>query len=262
MKPKKILSYFRKQYFVRFFIRCAILAATVVLYFAAPGQFEVMNGFECFHRFSVFSFLWLFWMIDMFLALRPSAKYWPIGSQKFLKETFRPLKDFMKETDHGLLEFICKSNRDTLRIGLTWLLLTCALGTAYFLHWIDRNMLMVICAFFYVCDLICVLFWCPFRVWFMKNRCCTTCRIFNWDHMMRFSPLVFIPGFYTWTLCLASFIVFLVWEITFALHPERFWEGTNAALKCSNCTDVLCGERNCKVDLPPVVTVEIEKKEI
>jgi len=257
---KKLLSYFRKQYLIRFFARCAILVLTVVLFFAAPGQFEVLSGFACFRKFSLFSILWLFWMVDMVLALMPSAKYWPIGSQKFLKETFQPLKNYMERTDQGLVKFIVKSNRDTLRIGIVWLALLAAIGTVWYLGLLSRELLMVICVFFYVCDLICVLFWCPFRAWFMKNRCCTTCRIFNWDHMMRFSPLVFIPGFYTWTLCLASFVVFLVWEITFALHPERFWEGTNAALKCANCTDMLCGDRNCKVDHPADILREITEK--
>ena len=41
-----------------------------------------------------------------------------------------------------------------------------------------------------------------------------------------------------------------IFEISFALHPERFYEGTNEALKCSNCTDVLCGKRNCAADIP------------
>ena len=24
------------------------------------------------------------------------------------------------------------------------------------------------------------------------------------------------------------------------MHPERFWERTNAALRCASCTDKLC----------------------
>lgn len=253
-RTNKLLSRFRKLYQSRFAFRCAVLALTAALYFVAPGQFDVLSGFRCFHQFSVFHLLWVIWMIDMLLQLMPSKQYWPLGSQKFLKDTFQPLKSFVEEGEHGLLEFICKSNRDTLLIGLVWLGLTGAIGAVYFLGWIDRNMLLVISVLFYVFDLICVLFWCPFRVWFMKNRCCTTCRIFNWDHMMMFSPIVFIPGVFTWTLCLAAVVVFLVWEVTFALHPERFWEGTNGALRCSNCTDRLCGEqRYCQAELRPIV---------
>ena len=252
-QPKLILSRFRKLYQGRFAFRCAVLAATIILYFTAPEQFAVLRGFECFHRLSVFHLLWLLWMLDMALQLMPSRQYWPLGSQKFLKETFRPLKEYMAEHDHGLLEFIYKSNRDTLRIGGVWVLLILSIGALYyFVDGVDDRTLLLISVAFYVSDLVCVLFWCPFRVWFMKNRCCTTCRIFNWDHMMMFSPIVFIPGFYTWSLCFAALVVFTVWEVTFALHPERFWEGTNDALKCSNCTDILCGERNCRTEVSRV----------
>ena len=35
-------------------------------------------------------------------------------------------------------------------------------------------------------------------------------------------------------------ICVLVWELCVMLYPERFWEHSNAALKCSECTDKLC----------------------
>ena len=104
---------------------------------------------------------------------------------------------------------------------------------------IDKMWLFMIAVFFYVCDLICVLIWCPFRL-IMKNKCCTTCRIFNWDHLMMFSPLIFIGGFYAWSLFGLSLIAFAVWELCVLIYPERFWEMTNVALKCSECTDKLC----------------------
>ncbi|MBQ8537093.1 MAG: hypothetical protein IJ461_06810, partial [Clostridia bacterium] len=66
----------------------------------------------------------------------------------------------------------------------------------------------------------------------MKNRCCTTCRIFNWDHLMMFSPLVFIHSFYAQSLFLLALAVFFVWEGCILLYPERFWEQTNEALRC------------------------------
>ena len=103
----------------------------------------------------------------------------------------------------------------------------------------------LITSLFFIGDIVCVLFWCPFRVIFMKNRCCTTCRIFNWDHLMMFSPMLFIRGFYTWSLIVVAIGVFVLWEILIYLHPERFWEKSNVNLKCSECTDKLC-IRNCK----------------
>ena len=249
MKKQKLLSYFRRLYHKRFIFRCAVLIITAALLIFAPSQFDIMKGFDVFKHFSFFHIMWAIWMFDMVMQLIPAKNYWPMGSQKFLKQTFQPLKDYMKRSDEKFVRFIIKSNRDTLLIGLVWVALNGAIAAAYFTGLIGFRMLMLISAAFYVCDLICVLFWCPFRVWFMKNRCCTTCRIFNWDHIMMFTPLFFVPGVYTWSLCAVSLVIFLIWEFTFQLHPERFWDGTNGALTCSNCTDRICGQRNCAADL-------------
>lgn len=249
MIKRKPLSKFRKLYLGRFVFRCAVLIFTAAVYFAVPEKLEVIRGFNCFDGFSVFHIMWLLWMLDMVMQLIPCRSYWPLGSQKFLKSAFQPLKDYRERAHEGLLRFIYESKKDAIRVAVVWLLLIGGIGVLYFTGIVDWGALMVFTVAFYVCDLICVLFWCPFRIWFMKNRCCTTCRIFNWDHLMMFCPLFFIPGVYTWSLCLMSLAVFLVWEITFSLHPERFWEGTNAALSCSNCTDQLCNHRNCRIDM-------------
>ena len=65
-------------------------------------------------------------------------------------------------------------------------------GTLYFLNVIDLGIVVIISLAFSVCDLICILFFCPFQTWMMHNRCCTTCRIYNWDFAMMFTPLIFI----------------------------------------------------------------------
>jgi len=122
---------------------------------------------------------------------------------------------------------------------IIWVLLVAAIGALRLLGIIDKPTVFLISVLFYVCDLICVLVWCPFRL-IMKNKCCTTCRIFNWDHFMMFSPLVFVGGFFALSLFVLSLFAWLVWEISIMLYPERFCEATNASLKCSECTDKLC----------------------
>ena len=76
----------------------------------------------------------------------------------------------------------------------------------------------------------------------MKTRCCTECRIFNWDHLMMFSPLLFVDGFYARSLVVMAAAVFILWEYCIMAYPERFWEMSNEALKCSSCTDKLCSQ--------------------
>ena len=74
----------------------------------------------------------------------------------------------------------------------------------------------------------------------MKNKCCSTCRIYNWDYAMMFTPLFFVRKTYTWSLLVLSVALLVRWEITFFLHPERFSEKTNDYLQCRNCTEKLC----------------------
>lgn len=57
---------------------------------------------------------------------------------------------------------------------------------------------------------------------------------------MMFTPFLFIPGFFTWTLLGLAILVMVIWELTVLIHPARFWEISNDTLKCENCTDKLC----------------------
>ena len=120
-----------------------------------------------------------------------------------------------------------------------WALLIALLGLLHWQNVLGDGALFFISVVFYVCDLICVLIWCPFRL-LMKTRCCTTCRIFNWDHLMMFTPMLFVKSFYSWSLLLMAIAVWGIWELSVLLYPERFWEKSNAALQCVNCTDKLC----------------------
>ena len=121
--------------------------------------------------------------------------------------------------------------------------LNSAIGALYFTGIIDKGILILIAIVYSICDIICILYFCPFQTWFMKNRCCTTCRIYNWDFAMMFTPLVFIPSLYTYSLLGCAVLLLLRWEITYRLHPERFSVLTNKCLDCSRCEEKLCSHK-------------------
>ncbi len=189
--------------------------------------------------------LWLVWIVDMTIQLIPARGYLPLGSLKQFKSFYKPVKRLIDKKE--LVPLFKKSWLDSLKALALWSLIIAVIGVLWSLDILQGKELLLVSVVFYVLDLTFVLFWCPFRVWILKNRCCTTCRIFNWDHMMMFSPLLFIPGFYSVSLFGLAVIVFAVWEVCFILHPERFHEETNAALNCNNCTDRLCGNKNCRL---------------
>lgn len=131
-------------------------------------------------------------------------------------------------------------NRGAWRVAISWLLLNGLVATLYFMHILDRADLLMISVFYFLSDYICILLWCPFQTYLMRNKCCVNCRIFDWGHIMMFTPMALIPSFYSLSLFFVSLIVFVRWEIGVARHPERYWEGSNNRLKCKNCQDKTC----------------------
>lgn len=231
------MSRIRKIYFARLFARIFILLLSCVLYFANADVFSPLQGMRFFDSIGLLHLLWIIWMIDMLAQIVPIHKDISIGSLKVFVRHFRPIRD--KISPKAIKEHIVTATRTAFWVLLLWCALTAAIGFAHAYGVLTDVHLFLITVSFYVCDLTCVLIWCPFRL-MMKNRCCTTCRIFNWDHLMMFSPMIFIPSFYAQSLFGMSLVVFLIWESCILVHPERFGDRTNAALQCANCTDKLC----------------------
>lgn len=237
VRKKQPVSKVRKEYILRLIGRCIVLAVCIVLLIFKPQYSSVLEGMNFFKEFSVYHILWIIWVIDMFLQLIPVKNRIPLGSQKLFKQRFKPIRD--KINYKALKEYAISTTKAAYKIFIIWILLLAVLGILYYSGVIGNSVLFIISVAFYVCDLICVLIWCPFRL-IMKNKCCTTCRIFNWDHMMMFTPMMFICGFYSLSLLGMALLVWFIWEICVIVYPERFWEYSNAALKCSECTDKLC----------------------
>ncbi len=227
----------RKRYMLRLVGRCLILIACAVMCFVHSEQFAVLEGMNFFRTPSLLHLLWVVWLIDMALQIIPIRNKVPLGSQKLFLNRFKPIRD--KINYEALRGYIVSTTKAAYKVMILWCALIAVIGVLYFAGVVNKIGLFMISVLFYVCDLICVLIWCPFRL-MMKTRCCTTCRIFNWDHLMMFSPLIFMGGFYAVSLVIMAFLAWLVWELCVMMYPERFWDHSNAALKCSECTDKLC----------------------
>ena len=231
------MSKTRKIYFARLVGRCIIFILCIWAWLVKPDIYFVLNGMNFFKTLSPLHLLWAIWVVDMFLQIVPIKNKVPVGSQKLFANHFRPIRD--KINHEALRSYIVATTKAAYKVFILWCLLIAGIGALYYFGVIDQIGLFMISVLFYVCDLICVLIWCPFRL-IMKNRCCTTCRIFNWDHLMMFSPLIFTNGFFTVSLVMMSVAAWLVWELCVMMYPERFWDHSNAALQCSECTDKLC----------------------
>lgn len=200
-------------------------------------NFEILEGNNFFKEFDVLHLLWGVWVCDMIYQILPIKNKVALGSQKLFANRFKPILE--KINYEALKNYVVTTTKSAYKVFIIWTIVNIILGILYYTNVINKIWLFMIAVFFYVCDLICVLVWCPFRL-LMKNKCCTTCRIFNWDHLMMFTPLIFVGGFYSISLVVMSILAWLVWELCVMMYPERFSEMTNAALKCSECTDKLC----------------------
>ena len=140
----------------------------------------------------------------------------------------------------GKTEITIEDNNGTVVVLLVWIGFNAIFGALYMAGIFDDGIMLLISCAYSVCDMICILFFCPFQTWFLRNKCCSTCRIYNWDYAMMFTPLFFVAKPYTWGLLGLSAALLIRWEITFYRHPERFSEQTNDYLRCENCTEKLC----------------------
>ncbi len=237
ISKREPMSKTRRKYVFKLVFRCIIFVACILLLIFKPEEFQIIEQGGFFKEFSLIHLLWIIWIIDMLLQVIPIKDALPLGSQKHFAVRFKEIKE--KINYQFLKEYVTSTTKAAYKVFLIWVLLLAVLGVLYFTGVINNVWLFMISVLFYVCDLICVLIWCPFRL-IMKNKCCTTCRIFNWDHMMMFTPMVFILSEFAVSLILIAAAAWVVWEACVMIYPERFWERSNASLKCSECTDKLC----------------------
>ena len=231
------MSEMRKRYLFRLVGRCIVLVLCFVLYGLRREEFDVLDGWGFFREFSLLHLLWLVWAADTLLQIVPVKNKLPLGSMKLFASRFQPGGNGINH--ESLRAYIIKTTKAAYKVFLIWCVGLAVVGGLYYGGILNKAGLFLISALFYLCDLICVLIWCPFRL-LMRTRCCTTCRIFNWDHLMMFSPMIFMGGFYAVSLIVLAFLAWLIWEVCIMMYPERFWENTNTALKCAQCTDKLC----------------------
>ena len=169
-------------------------------------------------------------IVEMILRFFPS-KYESPGCQKQFA------RNYVKS---GKTEIAISDNNATVLVALIWIVFNGFFGALHMAGVLDDGVMLLLCSAYSICDIICILFFCPFQTWFMKNKCCSVCRIYNWDYAMIFTPLFFVRKGYAWGLLALSVALLIRWELTFYLHPERFSERTNDYLQCRNCTEKLC----------------------
>ncbi len=222
-------------HYLKLSYRIVLFLAALALYIYNPASIAFGNDES---RHFILKIIWLAYSADMVLSFFPTS-YESIGCQKQFAKNFSPSIQLKEPKSQ-------KRQRDksALMVAAAWVVFIAVIGALYFFKLIDGGILLLISLVFSFCDMTCIMFFCPFQALFMKNKCCISCRIYNWGYVMMFSPLIFIKSLYTWSLVFLSLGVLFKWEITYQRHPERFSEATNDNLCCANCEEKLCRHKN------------------
>ena len=229
----KRISNISLLHYVKLLVRSLLLLAMTCIYVRGrvlgdTDPFAFLRGVGVLHCVIFGAFA-----LSAFLRFFPS-RLESMGCQKQFKRNYIPTVESARGR-HRL-----GTHRSTLAVLAAWLALNGAIAALYYTGVIDAGILVLVSLFYSVSDMICILFFCPFQTWFMKNKCCGTCRIYNWDYAMMFTPLVFVPHPLARALFALGMGLLILWELVILIHPERFDVATNAALRCVNCPEKLC----------------------
>ena len=224
MKKRKISSIGLFHYF-RLFFRGILFLLGVTLYVINRIKLEdiLMNRW-------FLTTVWVIFAFEMILRFFPSPLESPGCQKQFARNYIK--------TGNTDVQF--SDNNATVLVALIWVAMNGVIGALKLSGVLDNSIMLLLCLFYSVCDMICILFFCPFQSWFLKNKCCAACRIYNWDYAMMFTPLFFVKGWYSWSLLVMSVGLLFRWELTIFHYPERFSEKTNSYLACKNCREKLC----------------------
>lgn len=221
-----------RYYLLTLLLRSAVFALLVLCAALAPERFDgwLSAGLT---RLTPLTAVWLALILSMVFRFFPS-RWESLGCQKEFAGRFRP-------TGRGVpREARREADRGALRVLLSWLALNGAFLLAHWRGWISGRFLVCLAGFYGVCDIVCILFFCPFQAWMMHNRCCTTCRIYNWDYAMLCTPLAVLKGPLARSACVLALALLIRWEWTYRRRGERFFQCSNGALECGACRERLC----------------------
>ena len=216
------------QHRAKLWLRISVFAAVLLWLCIRPdqGNDPIRSPIRGYH------FLWGIGMLEMALVffprIAPGASCGRVYNRHYIPAHHDPVR---------IRKQVRQSNHRLWGVIALWLLCLACLGSALWLKLIERVHMVFAAASCSLLDQLFVNLGCPLRSWIMKNKCCTTCRIYSWGFAMMFSPLLFIPSFWTYSLVAVAACILIRWEIAYARHPERFSEISNKALRCSRCAN-------------------------
>lgn len=225
-----------KRYLGKLALRILIFLTILTVYLTRKETLFLFFTYPTSDGVHPLHLLWAIFMLMMLRHLFPGRRF-TMALRKSMQNTFQKIPD---HSPLELYQFVHGQNIRAWKVMISWLLVNGIFGVLFWVGILGQTDLLMLTVFYFLCDYLCILFFCPFQSFIMKNTCCVNCRIYDWGHFMMFLPMAFIQNFFSWSLFFTSCLVLIRWELGYAAHPERFWRESNAALQCAFCQDKTC----------------------
>ena len=227
---------------LKFIIRVVIFLAFFVYYCFFRNEILLFLEQDFFGslRTGGLHVLHLLWFLFVFMMLRhlfPPSTF-SMSLRKSERDTCREAEGYDREK---LRAYVREENRKAVVLMIYWVVFNLVFFILYLTGVLDKADLLMISVFYFLGDYVCILLFCPYQTYIMHSGCCVNCRAYDWGHLFMFTPMLFYFSFYSFSLFLLGLAVFIRWEVLFLKHPERFWAGSNLALRCNEC-----GEKTCR----------------
>ena len=223
-------------YFVKFAFRIIAFIILICLYVADRDRFYEYTEASPLESFNFMHLMWCVFMGLMLLHIFP-PRIMSMGAGKIRRSNYVPVEGYSEEK---LLKYVQNENRKAWKVMLFWFAANGTFGALFFAGLIGKAELLLLTTIYFISDYICILIFCPFQTFGQRDRCCVACRIYDWGHFFMFTPMLFMGNFYGISLFCMGSAVIVHWEVMFTMHPERFWDGSNQAIRCANCHDRTC----------------------
>ena len=220
-----------KESKIRFIIRSILFIILIIFFIRDNNIILSILNYKIIFNIKIYHIIWLYLVLEMIFLIIPYTNNHSYNGKLFAKH-YIEVESYNKEK---LDKYIERRNKQARRVLIVWTLFNLFIYAIYKKYNLSKSYVFLVFMFYYWLDMFCVNIWCPFHKLFFKSKCCNECRIYNWDHVMLFTPLVFIKSFWTYSLFVLSLFAFFQWEYMIKVHPERFSPVSNKKLQCKYC---------------------------
>ena len=140
-------------HYIRLFYRSVIFVVLLVCYILNRingGQtiISLLEGFPV-----IIGTVWLIFVAEMVCRFFPSRLESPGCQKQFAK-------NYIKS---GKTDIIIQDNNGTVLVLLLWISFNMLFGALHMAGILDDGIMLLLCSAYSVCDVICILFFCPFQ---------------------------------------------------------------------------------------------------